>query len=571
MKCIKTFESFDQDSFYHDVALHLSKMFNGKVLLDGVEEPIEDKGRSRRITFILPAGDEMVISHSWRMDGTPNKPVTDIFIHPDIEISLGRFAIWPDSKTYAEDIFNVIKDKMGIEAYVDPVDKEINSPVDFFESKILKYENFLNESTDFSFKLLSSIFEEFDAEKIIVNGAQIISIIVSFFGKFGMRISLTIESLLFLYWIWKYETSSEKDEKQDALVQLIFSGIGFATFSVLPAFKAISKTFSMGYKEYRLTGEVSKIQKLPAFKEIFKHKEVLVEGAANIEKLVQQNIKKLPSGVVKESTKKELNIAAKNVKEYIDDIFNIEKKVVKKSSSKLSELEELELKARKVRRPGKLSRLLKLGKRLYPGASYLLNRFLNKKKKPKHLEDVNDDIIILQYQIDHGKIVGASFPNDLDINAAEREDKNGKVVPTIIALKILINDIDGRKFIKNSNILTESDEDTEYYLAVGINGEPIYSPLLLFAVKDNNILVCTGSDQKIDFKNIKNQNSKIKASIINDYSNLDEITIKTFKKIIDVYNENEMLDNSYIMWQRMINKTFTIKWWEKNFKIEKAH
>jgi hypothetical protein len=96
-------------NFYNEVGNHLSTLFNGDVEL----EEFDENKNSRFIRYILPEGEIMNIEQDWKTDGTSTKPVTEIHIYPDTNIRLGRFAIWQNPKEYAQDIFDVIKEKFS--------------------------------------------------------------------------------------------------------------------------------------------------------------------------------------------------------------------------------------------------------------------------------------------------------------------------------------------------------------------------------------------------------------------------------------------------------------------------
>jgi hypothetical protein len=96
-------------SYYTEVAKHLG----GKLI------SYEASGDGRDIEIEID-GERFEIRQSWRKDGTPSKPVTQVFFgYPDSKtINLGRFAIWDDdelgqgvsgAKAYAEDLQKVIK------------------------------------------------------------------------------------------------------------------------------------------------------------------------------------------------------------------------------------------------------------------------------------------------------------------------------------------------------------------------------------------------------------------------------------------------------------------------------
>lgn len=414
---------------------------------------------------------------------------------------------------------------------------------------------------------LGMLFENMDVEKLLVNGTQIISILTSFFGKTGLKISLTLESLLLLYWIWKYETAPSADLKQDALIQLIFCSLGFVTLGAIPGFKAISSSFAKGYKEYKLTGNVAKIENAAEFKILQKNSSAIKKAATTLEETVEKNIDKLPKDLVKDTTKKEIKAASKEVKKYVDDVFEAEGKAVKNAKKAPKKVKKIKGKKSKLKTAGKL---IKLGRKLFPIASYLLNRFLNK-NKPDHVEEVENDFAILKYQIGNDKIVGANFPNDLNSSTEERLIENGKVTPTIIGIKVLIEDIDGKSVIDNYNVLTSLDEEYQYYLMCATNGEPIFNNFKLFALKGNQILISKRTDNNIEFVNARDIIKELKFLNLVSNEEVDVISKENFEKVLDAYQENaDKIVDSYAMWSKIIERTFKREWWDKNYKLKSS-
>ena len=59
---------------------------------------------------------KFTILHNWKDDGSSSKPVTKLICtynvptggYDDFELTLGRFSIWDDPKSYAEDIYNIL-------------------------------------------------------------------------------------------------------------------------------------------------------------------------------------------------------------------------------------------------------------------------------------------------------------------------------------------------------------------------------------------------------------------------------------------------------------------------------
>lgn len=406
--------------------------------------------------------------------------------------------------------------------------------------------------------MLGMVFDGLDVEKVIVNSAQIISVIVSFFGKFGMRVSLTLETLLLLYWLYKYETAESAVVKEDAMTQMIFSAVGFAILGALPAFKLISKMFANGYKEYKVTGSVAKITNAPYFKQLQKHEMELKKAFGMVDDKLAKGLDKLPDNFVKNSTKSEIKETSKGLKKYIDDIFSKESKATKVESKVF----------KKVKKPSKFSKLgkiAKLGKRLYPLASYLFSRFLKKKKKPSHLEDVNSDIVILTY---NNKIIGAEYPEDLKLSEDVKVKKNGKVEASIVALKVLVEDIEKRDFFRKMNVISSIDDDSEYYLACAVNGDPILGNVLFFSVQDGKIMISSVKKGKNDINLVSPTTLFDYSFKLLSYEDSDKITKQNYDKVISVYEQNQSLTNSYSMWSKIIEETFTMSWWTKNFKIK---
>jgi hypothetical protein len=404
--------------------------------------------------------------------------------------------------------------------------------------------------------MLGIIFNDMDVEKIIVNSAQIISVIISFFGKAGFRISLTIEGLLGLYWIYKYETSTNVDVKHDALVQLIFTSIGFAVLGALPAFKLISKAFSNGYKEYKATGSVAKIIESPYFKHLEKNESAIKKAFASVDDDIIKGLDKLPDNFIKNSTKKEIKETSKGVQEYIDDVFAKESKVKGKIKPKAKTPSSSKI--------GKLGRIAKLGERLFPLASYLFSRFTNKKKSPQHLDDVNSDIVMLSY---NDKITAAEYPEDLSLSEDAKLKKNGQVKATVVALKVLVEDIEKREFFKKLNVISEID--SEYYLTCAVNGDPIWANILFFAVNDGVIRISyvkkNGSDISLVPVSTVSKDATVK---LISYDNADDISKQNYDKVVALYEKNQTITNSYFLWSKIIEGTFKIEWWLKNFKIK---
>ena len=82
--------------YYQEVADHM-----GASLMNYKEMP-----GGRDITFGYK-GQEVLVSQRWNKDGTEKKPVTKIVTDND-SADLGRYAVWNDSKFYADDLIDTI-------------------------------------------------------------------------------------------------------------------------------------------------------------------------------------------------------------------------------------------------------------------------------------------------------------------------------------------------------------------------------------------------------------------------------------------------------------------------------
>ncbi|OUU25129.1 MAG: hypothetical protein CBB97_10325 [Candidatus Endolissoclinum sp. TMED37] len=89
--------------YYQEVADHM-----GASLMNYKEMP-----GGRDITFGYK-GQEVLVSQRWNKDGTEKKPVTKIVTDND-SADLGRYAVWNDSKFYADDLIDVLKNMDDVE------------------------------------------------------------------------------------------------------------------------------------------------------------------------------------------------------------------------------------------------------------------------------------------------------------------------------------------------------------------------------------------------------------------------------------------------------------------------
>ena len=91
-------ENYDdtEEWYYQEVADHM-----GASLMNYKEMP-----GGRDITFGYK-GQEVLVSQRWNKDGTEKKPVTKIVTDND-SADLGRYAVWNDSRYYADDIKDVL-------------------------------------------------------------------------------------------------------------------------------------------------------------------------------------------------------------------------------------------------------------------------------------------------------------------------------------------------------------------------------------------------------------------------------------------------------------------------------
>ena len=94
---IKEMDNDDTEQWYYqEVADHM-----GASLMNYKEMP-----GGRDITFGYK-GQEVLVSQRWNKDGTEKKPVTKIVTDND-SADLGRYAVWNDSKFYADDLIDTI-------------------------------------------------------------------------------------------------------------------------------------------------------------------------------------------------------------------------------------------------------------------------------------------------------------------------------------------------------------------------------------------------------------------------------------------------------------------------------
>ena len=93
---VKEMDDDTEQWYYQEVADHM-----GASLMNYKEMP-----GGRDITFGYK-GQEVLVSQRWNKDGTEKKPVTKIVTDND-SADLGRYAVWNDSRYYADDIKDVL-------------------------------------------------------------------------------------------------------------------------------------------------------------------------------------------------------------------------------------------------------------------------------------------------------------------------------------------------------------------------------------------------------------------------------------------------------------------------------
>ena len=93
--------------YYQEVADHM-----GASLMNYKEMP-----GGRDMTFGYK-GEEVLVSQRWNKDGTERKPVTKVVTDND-SADLGRYAVWNDSKFYADDLIDVISKMDSVEGNVE--------------------------------------------------------------------------------------------------------------------------------------------------------------------------------------------------------------------------------------------------------------------------------------------------------------------------------------------------------------------------------------------------------------------------------------------------------------------
>lgn len=89
---------FDTEEFWADVA----EGMNGKL----VDFELDENRETREITVNVN-GIDIFITHNWRIDGSPTKPVTFIETDEIDKISLGRYSIWNDPYKIADDYLEI--------------------------------------------------------------------------------------------------------------------------------------------------------------------------------------------------------------------------------------------------------------------------------------------------------------------------------------------------------------------------------------------------------------------------------------------------------------------------------
>lgn len=92
-----------EEWYYQEVADHM-----GASLMNYKEMP-----GGRDITFGYK-GQEVLVSQRWNKDGTEKKPVTKVVTDND-SADLGRYAVWNDSKFYADDLIDVLSNMDDVE------------------------------------------------------------------------------------------------------------------------------------------------------------------------------------------------------------------------------------------------------------------------------------------------------------------------------------------------------------------------------------------------------------------------------------------------------------------------
>ena len=121
---------------------------------------------------------------------------------------------------------------------------------------------------------------------------------------------------------------------------------------------------------------------------------------------------------------------------------------------------------------------------------------------------------------------------------------------------------------KKKTVVDEIDDDTEYYMAVAINGKPILANTLLFAKSGNQILLSYGDQDVVEFAQPSVVKDKLSVKIV-EPEQLDKISQKNLSKILEIYEKNQDVDNSYQMWSKMVKRTFGIEYFVKNFNLFK--
>ena len=136
---VKEMHDDTEEWYYQEVADHM-----GASLMNYKEMP-----GGRDITFGYK-GQEVLVRQRWNKDGTEKKPVTTVVTDND-SADLGRYAVWNDSKFYADDLIDTIS-KMD-EGYKISSKKPLSSLGGYGDKKLAKKQpsvgDGLSEDEDF--------------------------------------------------------------------------------------------------------------------------------------------------------------------------------------------------------------------------------------------------------------------------------------------------------------------------------------------------------------------------------------------------------------------------------------
>ena len=136
---IKEMDDDTEQWYYQEVADHM-----GASLMNYKEMP-----GGRDMTFGYK-GQEVLVRQRWNKDGTERKPVTTVVTDND-SADLGRYAVWNDSKFYADDLIDIIS-KMD-EGYKISSKKPLSSLGGYGDKKLAKKQpsvgDGLSEDEDF--------------------------------------------------------------------------------------------------------------------------------------------------------------------------------------------------------------------------------------------------------------------------------------------------------------------------------------------------------------------------------------------------------------------------------------